>query len=167
MRRPTLSYLRGFLNPWVILGSGILGAGLFAALLALGVILRPAPQPKSAPTAAVNVIVAPTITPILPTPTLNLTATPEAPLPPPPLPGVLAIGSYVQITGTGASGLRLRSQPGLEGTVDFIGLENEIFRITDGPNEADGYTWWYLTAPYDEKRHGWAASNYLTISQNP
>jgi len=89
-------------------------------------------------------------------------------VPPPPPPGVIAVGSYVQVTGTGAVGLRLRSSPGLESKTEFLGMDAEVFKITDGPKEADGYTWWLLVAPYDEARHGWAVANYLiATAANP
>src|SRR5512139_1091521 len=38
-------------------------------------------------------------------------------VPPSPPPGVIAVGAYVQITGTAGAGLRFREQPGLEGPV--------------------------------------------------
>jgi len=39
--------------------------------------------------------------------------------------------------------------------------------VRDGPQEADGYTWWYLVAPYDENRAGWAASEFLAAIPSP
>jgi hypothetical protein len=77
------------------------------------------------------------------------------------------VGAYVQITGTGGDGLRLRADPGLEGEVRFLALESEIFQVTDGPRQEGDYTWWFLVAPYDDKVKGWAVANYLTIVQNP
>ena len=32
-----------------------------------------------------------------------------------------------------------------------------MFLVEDGPQEVDGYIWWFLQAPYDETRNGWAA----------
>lgn len=81
--------------------------------------------------------------------------------------GMISVGAYVQITGTGTDGLRLRESPGLDGKVKFIGIEAEVFLVQDGPREADGYTWWFLTAPYDDTVQGWAVSNYLSVIQNP
>lgn len=118
-------------------------------------------------TAVLNIIEAPTIT-LTP---LSSTATPSATqssdVPPPHLAGDLSIGDNVQISGTGGDGLRLRSSPGLQGEVLFLGYEGEVFQISDGPEDSDGYIWWYLIAPYDEKVQGWAVSNYLIILQNP
>lgn len=154
-------------NIWIILGA-ILVAGVL--MLVLGLLLKTTKSERqiSGPsTAVLNIIEAPTITPI----PLSQTATPSitqpSDIPPPPLAGDLSIGDNVQISGTGGDGLRLRSSPGLEGEVLFLGYEGEVFQISDGPEDADGYVWWYLTAPYDEKVQGWAVSNYLTVLQNP
>ncbi len=75
----------------------------------------------------------------------------------------IAVGVYVQIVGTGGDGLRLRDQPGLGGKVLLLGSEWEVFRVEDGPRDADGYTWWYLVGPFDETRRGWAVANYLQV----
>jgi len=129
--------------------------------------VRAAPAPKALPTAALYILPAPTDTqPALTTvPLPTPTATNE--VPPPQPPGVIAVGSFVEVTGTGAVGLRMRDNPGLESKTLFLGMDTEVFKITDGPRDADGYTWWHLVAPYDEKVQGWAVSNYLGIVQNP
>lgn len=75
----------------------------------------------------------------------------------------IRVGLFVQISGTGGDGLRLRREPGTNTDILFLGYESEVFKVVDGPKEADGFTWWYLTAPYDEKRSGWAASRFLRI----
>ncbi len=33
--------------------------------------------------------------------------------------------------------------------------------------QADGYTWWYLVAPYDSTRAGWAAADFLAVVPSP
>ena len=73
----------------------------------------------------------------------------------------------MQISGTGGDGLRLRTEPGLESEVRMLGLEAEVFQVKDGPREVDGYNWWYLVAPVDTTRRGWAVANYLAVVQNP
>ena len=80
---------------------------------------------------------------------------------------VIAVGGYVQITGTGGDGLRLRSAPGLTSELLFLGEDAEVFQVRDGPKEANGYVWWYLVAPYDETRAGWAAANFLAVVPPP
>ena len=158
--RALLDYL---LSPWVLLGSLVVGVGLFIAVLLAVWVARPGPQAAAPATAVMQVIPLPTATPTQVIPTA--TPTPEV-LPSPP-PGVLSLNAFVQVTGTGGDGLRLRSDPGLIGTIKFLGLEGEIFQVTDGPREADGYTWWYLVAPYDTNVRGWAVSNFLQVVQQP
>lgn len=75
----------------------------------------------------------------------------------------IRVGLFVQIFGTGGDGLRLRREPGTNTDILFLGYESEVFKVVDGPKEADGFMWWYLTAPYDEKRSGWAASRFLRV----
>ncbi len=77
------------------------------------------------------------------------------------------MGAYVQITGTAGAGLRFRETPGLQAPVLLLGAEAEVFRVEEGPQEADGYVWWYLVGPYDETRRGWAVANYLETVQAP
>jgi len=153
-----------FFSRWVILGGVLFGLILSGVFLALLLLLRGSQPAQGAVTAIINITPLPTETPkALPT----ATATPAATLPPTPLPGVISVGAYVQISGTGTDGLRLRETPGLDGRVRFVGIEAEVFLVQDGPREADGYTWWLLVAPYDENVRGWAVANYLAVIQNP
>lgn len=110
---------------------------------------------------------APTGTTLTPTLTGSVPTTASPQEPPPPPEGAITTGAYVQISGTGGDGLRLRDSPGLQSTILLIGSEAEIFYVADGPVEADGYTWWYLVGPYDENRSGWAVANFLVVVQNP
>ena len=73
----------------------------------------------------------------------------------------------MQVIGTGGDGLRLRTGPGLDYDQRFLGLEEEIFQVIAGPQQADGYTWWHLESPHDENRHGWAVSEYLDVVDRP
>lgn len=118
-------------------------------------------------TAVIQIIPAPTSTPVAPTPTATVVLDSDDAVPPAPVPGTFGLGAYVQISGTGGDGLRLRSEPGLDAPIRFLALESEVFRVQDGPREADGYTWWNLVAPYDESVQGWAVSNYLVVVQQP
>jgi len=79
----------------------------------------------------------------------------------------VSIGLFVQITGTGGVGLRMRLAPGTENTPQFIAMENEVFEVKDGPVFANDFTWWLLAAPYDKSRQGWAAGQYLTVIKSP
>jgi hypothetical protein len=161
--------VRWFLNPWIIVGSLFFGVALLVFVIILLVLTRPAPVTAGLPpTAVITVIAVPTATPAPPT---NTPAGPETPTPsaaPLPEPGEVSLGALVQIAGTGGDGLRLRVEPGLDSQVRLLGLESEVFQVRDGPREVDGFTWWYLVAPFDETRNGWAVSNYLApTAQNP
>jgi hypothetical protein len=146
---------------WVYPAGVAIGAGLFTAVLLAAIYLRPAPASGQNATALLTVISAPTSTP-QPVATLIQTPTPT-PGGPETMIGGAGVGTYVQISGTGGDGLRLRQEPGIEADILFMGYEAEVFKVTDGPKNQDGYVWWYLTAPYDTNRSGWAAANYLTV----
>lgn len=153
---------RQLFNKWVILGA-ILFAGFLVLITAISIGLTSARQNADvgfAP-ADLTVIAAPTSTSSAPaTPTID-------PFAPTPAPTGIALGNYVQITGTEGQGLRIRSEPGLNGESVFLGFDSEVFIIQDGPRESDGFIWWYLVAPYDETRVGWAASDFLTYIPSP
>ena len=165
--RPAFNKLRGLLTPWVIFGSGFVALTLMAGVVLSLFAFRPAPAPRGQPTVMLNVIPAPTATPILPTPSPAATPTATKGMPPSPPPGIIAIGSYVEVNSTGTDGLRLHAEPALNSEVPFVGMEAEVFQVQDGPRQADGYTWWYLSAPFDKNRRGWAVSNYLITTSNP
>lgn len=156
----------GLFSPGMIAISLILGMGLvFVTILILNV-NRPPLTPVGVVTAALTVIPVPTVTSPPPTPTPTELA-PASDMPSSPPPGELAMGAFVQISGTGGDGLRLRANPGLAYESRFLGMEAEVFQIEAGPQDVDGYTWWYLVAPFDTTRRGWAVSNYLEAIREP
>lgn len=164
--------LRWLFNPWIIGGAIFIALLLLAATMAIVWLTRPGPAPVAQATAVLNVVQAPTSTPFVPTATPLILPTetpslPEGSLPPSPLPGSIAVDMFVQISNTGGDGLRLRTDPGLNGEVRLLGAEAEVFRVAEGPQDIDGFTWWYLVGPYDESRRGWAVANYLTVVQGP
>jgi hypothetical protein len=159
--------LRNFITPGILIGSFVVAFLLLVISLALLLFTRPSPKALIPVTAEVTVIPAPTTLPPTPSPAAVQSPTPTSDLPPSPPPGVIATGAYVQITGTGGDGLRLRTEPGLNADVRILGAEAEVFLVQDGPRQVDGYTWWYLVGPYDSTRRGWAVSNYLAVVQNP
>lgn len=149
---------------WVIIAA--LGVGVFLLLISLifgwGFSAKEVDAPDLQ-VAEITLIAGPTSTPqIGPSPTPDAAAGTATPVP-----GQIAINTYVQITGTDGDGLRLRAVPGLEGEALFLGFDSELFQIIDGPQEVDGYTWWYLLAPYDETRAGWAAADFLLYVEAP
>lgn len=78
-----------------------------------------------------------------------------------------SIGAFVQIMNTQGAGLKIRSNPGTGDEVLFIGMDGDLFKIIDGPDEKDGFVWWKLAGFSDKKLEGWAAANYLTLAAPP
>ena len=151
-------------NRWVILGA--LGVAIILCSITLITGLGTTAKKSyeiSWQLAALTIIPGPTSTPLIaPTPTHDPvlgTATP--------LPGDIALNGFVQISGTDGEGLRIRALPGLEGEHLFLGFDTEVFQVIDGPEEIDGHTWWFILAPYDEARSGWAASDFLAAVPSP
>lgn len=159
------NYLSSILNIRVVLGAlGIAGLLILITLVFIGW-TKPDPNRDFgfAP-ADLTVIPAPTTTPNV-TPTFTpdplIVGTPTL------APDVIGVGGYVQITGTEGDGLRLRANPGLNGDPVFLGYDEEVFQVREGPQAADEYIWWYLVAPYDENRAGWAADDFLGAIPSP
>jgi hypothetical protein len=156
--------MKNILNGKVLVATLLISGTLLCASLAYILVRRPAAAaPDLTPASAIlTVIPAPTSTSrILPPTATSFPPTPTTS--PTPAPGEFAIGVYVQITNTGEEGLNIRSDAGLNTKVLFSGRDSEVFLITDGPVQADGYTWWRLTASYDTTRSGWAAQNFLSV----
>ena len=155
--------IRPYLTRFVIFGSLILaGILILITLILIGwTSPRFSPDVGFAP-ADLTMIPAPTHTPAATLiPTVDPLSTPVFD------PNTININSYVQITGTGSDGLRIRFAPGLNTETVFRGEESEVFLVKDGPQIGDGYTWWYVVAPYDDKRAGWAASEFLVVIPPP
>ena len=154
--------IRPFINRWVILGA-ILLAGVLTLITAVAIGLTSARQSEGVGFALADLTVIPASTSTSSAPP---TATTD-PFAPTPAPTGIAIGNYVQISGTEGEGLRIRAQPGLSGEPQFLGYDSEVFIVQDGPRELDGFVWWYLVAPYDETRVGWAAADFLSYIPAP
>lgn len=152
--------IKEYVRPLVILGSVLIASVLLAILFFL-VDQVPAPEYGDFQgRAELTVIPMPTRTPTPPLPTGQRT--------PSPTPGEeIQVGGFVKIDGTGGEGLRLRGGPSLSAEINYLGLEDEVFRVLDGPVDQDGYLWWHLEAPANPARVGWAVSNYLTVDQPP
>ena len=149
-------------NRWVILGA-IIFAGLLLLITATSIGFTTPRQNSTVGFTLADLTV-------IPASTSTSSAPPTAtidPFAPSPTPTGLAVGNYAQITGTEGQGLRIRAAPGLDGEFVFLGYDSEVFIIKDGPQTLDGYTWWYLAAPYDETRAGWAAADFLTFIPAP
>lgn len=151
---------------WIV--AGALGGGAVFVLLAAGSRwTAPGPAAPATPLITVVPLPSPTATPaVTPAPT----AGPTEALPPTPLPGVdpgIRTGQLVQVSGTEGEGLRLRSAPGLSAAVNLVALESEVFEVRGGPQEADGYVWFYLVNPFSSSETGWAVASFLRPLDSP
>ena len=158
MRRNSINGCLLSTRAWII--ALILGLGFVVGIFILIYYSRPPRIKVVAVTAALTVIPSSsTVTPIsleiLPSDQPNVTPTLQ--------PGSIGVGVFVQVSGTGGDGLRLRKEPGLSSEMQFLGLDGELFQVGDGPVDQDGYTWWFVVGSYDETRQGWAASNFLEV----
>jgi hypothetical protein len=162
--------MKRLVNGKMLIGAFVTASVLMCISLTIILLQHPASNPNLEPAAygqaAMTVIAAPTSTP-----DLGLSTQTPPPLPPTitptPLPGTIAVGAFVQISGTEGQGLRLRGGPSLSNDQLFLGYDSEVYQVVDGPVDADGHTWWKLTAPYDATRTGWAVQDYLTFIQSP
>ena len=103
-----------------------------------------------------------------PTPTATPTLAPtEASDAMPTVSPEIAVGSYVQVAGTGGLGLNLRSGPGQDYERIDIALDGEVFVVTDGPSAAGDSQWWKVRDPEDEAREWWAIANFLEPVEQP
>jgi len=153
---------RQLFNRWVILGA-LLFAGLLILVTATSIGLTTPRQTSPIGFVPANLT-------MIPASTSTSAAPPTAtidPFAPSPTPTGLIIGNFVQITGTEGQGLRIRATPGLDGEFVFLGYDSEVFVVKDGPQTVDGYVWWYLVAPYDDTRAGWAAADFLSFIPTP
>ncbi len=150
---------------WLPLILGFIISLLIILAVFLILIFLPKNQSTNQELAIITIIPAPTSTPmvnltIVPTPTPEITERASSTY-------KFQVGDFAQIIGTSGDGLRLRSGPSRSESVNFIGLDSEVFEVIDGPVEADGFTWWYLEAPYDKTRNGWSVDEYLQLVNVP
>jgi hypothetical protein len=154
MMNPKRVYRRQ--TKWVALGAA--GFAIFLCVMSFLVfwLLQPVRKTQMYTHFEMTVVPAPTLTS---TPNILITPTPTESAG---LNGI-RVGVFVQISGTDGTGLRIRSGAGTNTSLRFLGMDSEVFKVVDGPQKADGYTWWMLQAPIDQSRSGWAASQYLTV----
>ena len=150
------------IHPLSILGV-LLVAGVLVGIawLVFSMAVRQSTRAETTPQYNVTVIPAPTQTNTVLAPTELPTPTPEAPVILPD--GAIGINIYVKVTGTQGLGLRMRAAPGTGAEINFLAMDDEVFKVVGGPEVSDGYTWWQLEAPLDQNRSGWAAESYLMV----
>jgi hypothetical protein len=95
-----------------------------------------------------------------PTPTVQPTPTPQ-----PVAPGTIGVGVQVEVSGTGNAGLSIRAEPDTNAERRDVANEGEVLIVVSGPQEGDGYTWWFVRDEANPEREGWAAEDFLTPSQ--
>jgi hypothetical protein len=158
--------MKTIFNPKVVIAALLISLFFLCATLVYILVERPAAADpgQNSLDGGMTIISGPTSTPRPLPPTL--TSIPPTPAnSPTPAPGEITVGVYVQPSTEGA-GLRVHSDPKLAADF-FSAFDSEVFLITKGPEQADGYTWWYLTASYDTSRAGWAVQDYLKAIPNP
>lgn len=79
----------------------------------------------------------------------------------------IAIGRYVQVTGTEGYGLSLRAGPGESYTRVDVALDGQVFIIVEGPVHAGDSAWWKIRDPDDSDREWWAVGNFLEPVEHP
>jgi hypothetical protein len=89
--------------------------------------------------------------PVLPTVAITTTPVP------------ISIGVRVVVVEVGDQELNVRNIPGVtESQIIFRSPEGTEFSIVDGPQQADGFTWWQIQDLTSAQR-GWAVANYLSV----
>jgi hypothetical protein len=159
--------IRDILNLKVLLAGVLFGLGMLALLLVVLYSAKSDHITAAPATAILKTIPAPTQTlpgmSITSTPTLAPTDVHQTPTPS----SDILVGSYVQVSGTGGDGLRLHENASVSGKVNYIAIDSEVFIVKDGPINADGYIWWELQDPFNDKAGGWGVANYLSVVPNP
>lgn len=113
-------------------------------------------------------------TEVLPTPTGLGDNPPTASVPKPtlpvvaPVPTAIAIGGYAKVVKTG-DGLIIRRTPARAGERMVKVPDGTKLHVIDGPEEADGFTWWKVDGfnPQSPDTAGWCVQSYLEPAAAP
>ncbi len=161
--------MRNFFSYKIVIGAILFGGGIFTVLVIILWTAKAKSIAQIPGTAIVKVIAAPTQTPPMPVSSATPTQTPSTSEAAPTPSGDIniAVGKYVQVSGTEGEGLRLHNNANVTSKVNYVAIDAELFLVKEGPVEADGYTWWMLEDPYNNNAVGWGVSNYLIVVQNP
>jgi Bacterial SH3 domain len=74
----------------------------------------------------------------------------------------LQVGDPVRVVGTDGAALRARSASSTTAQIVARFPAGSVLRITDGPQTADGYTWWRVKG---EQGEGWCAAAFLALTE--
>ena len=152
----------GCIWPAVGFAAGVAGV---VAFLALGTATRAAQVLRHPAPPALVRVAAPTATltaePTLAQPTTAPTTVDDG------SGKTFVVGDLVEVYGTGGDGVRLRAEPGLQAAIRGLGMDSDVFQVTDGPVDAAGHIWWHLVNPYDTGQQGWAVAEFLRPLAGP
>ncbi len=81
-----------------------------------------------------------------------------------PTPIAIQIGSQVLTTG---EAVRVRPAPNLDNVELFFTEANELFVVTEGPEQGSGLVWWRVEDVDDPTRSGWIAANLIAAVATP
>jgi len=73
----------------------------------------------------------------------------------------MVVGAKVAVTGTGGTGLNMRTGAGTGHARVKTLSENSIVELVGGPQDSDGFTWWQVQDQAGST--GWVAAKYLVI----
>ena len=75
----------------------------------------------------------------------------------------LTVGVRVIVANVGDQELNVRTVAGVTSSeILFRSAEGTEFTIVEGPQQADGFTWWRIQDPISQQS-GWAVANYLQV----
>ncbi len=151
--------LKKIFNKHVIIGGLVLAGLLCVLVLVLQVGVFPYVTILTGEKAKV------VITPYVGSDGSDIILEPTATYPPESLPGVVALGMTVRVSGTANEGLRMRSGAGTDQSILFLANEDEYFTIIDGPIIKDSLIWWKIQGVENGQKTGWSVQDYLTAVQ--
>jgi hypothetical protein len=168
LRRPDLSRLP-LSGPrlWIALGAVGLLVLVVGTMLLLGNRGTPgtATNPNDSITQKTTVLPSPTgLGDALPSPTVAARPTLSVVVPA----GKIAVNGYARVVNTG-DGLVIRQSPERAGTRVTKVPDGTRLHIIDGPEVADGFTWWKVDGfnPQSPDTAGWCVQTYLTPTTAP
>jgi hypothetical protein len=161
---------------WIGLGAIVTVLAIAVAVLWARVLLGGVDKLEEEPTPTITIQTAVPTQPSTPTvdaaeptvsPEADVTSEPaptpepveEQPTPIPP--GVIAVGVRVTVVGTEGIGVSLRAGPGTNYARLDVARDGAVLEIIDGPEEADGYTWWSVRTA--DGTEAWAIDNYFQV----
>lgn len=158
--------------PWPWLGMGVIITivGIVGAVALANALLRRPPLTVAAVEPTIIVLTAPpadapTITPVLPTPspipTFTPIPTPNNAVAPP----EVSVGFYAEVANTDGVGVTVRGGPSTSNVRLLVAQEGTIVLVLAGPESADDLLWWQVRL--DDGTEGWVAGLFLEPADAP